>query len=226
MTITFAGSFLLFISTVITKECFFTLSTQNFTEVVDRSPKSWLIMFIDDNCGYCKDIIPIWRNVSEKLCNEENLSFGVVELGSNSDLRYRFEINYLLAFKLLRNGNIYTFDTTYPVQNLIDFSKRASAVSAGEKIPSYKSSIGKVWYIVKSIIKDLLLICECQYTKNLPDWVKVVLIIFLLFSPVVLAAILLWYLGSKTITGEEEEEINHKTLSAMRKEADIIRKYA
>jgi thiol-disulfide isomerase/thioredoxin len=215
---------LLIVSTITAKECFVTLSTQNFTQLVDHSPDTWLLIFTDEKCGYCKDLLPLWKEAAEKLCNEPNLNLGVVDLRSNSDLRYRFEINNALAFKLIKNGYVYSFDSSYPVQNLIDFSQRGSAVLTGEVIPSYKSSVRKAWYIVKSSIEELLPICDNDYLKDFPGWVKVLLLILLLFSPVMLAAILVWYLSSPTITGEEEEEINPTTLSAMKIQAKQRRK--
>lgn len=207
-----AGIFLLSLFSIITtKECVVYLSTHNFTELVDRSFHSWLVMFIDEDCGYCKDIVPLFVKTAEDLCNEPDLHFGVVKLKGNSDLHYRFEIKTTLAFKLIKNGKVYTYDESYPVQNLTDFSQRGSALVTGEITPFYKSSLSKIYYDATAVFEGLLPIFDNTYLANHPSSEKVSLLILLLLAPMILAAILLYYCSSKVTT--EDEQINVKVNS-------------
>eukprot|EP00826_Nyctotherus_ovalis_P050151 TRINITY_DN6115_c0_g1_i10.p2 TRINITY_DN6115_c0_g1~~TRINITY_DN6115_c0_g1_i10.p2 ORF type:complete len:233 (-),score=53.42 TRINITY_DN6115_c0_g1_i10:1604-2302(-) len=215
-----AGIILLFfLFAAAAEDCTVTLSTHNFSELVDHSPHTWLVMFIDEKCGYCRDIRPLWSETVEKLCGDSNLRFGVVELKANSDLRYRFEVDSTLAFKLIKNGRVYTLDSSYSVQNLTDFTQRGSAVLTGELLPSYKSSLKKLWLVFTGTFTGLLTVFDSSGFSYLT---KVVLLTLLLVSPLVLAALLLWCVVPKA--SAEEEQVNSEALKAMKMRAMTQRK--
>lgn len=210
---------LLFLLTVTAEDCTVTLSTHNFSELVDHSPHTWLVMFMDEQCGYCREILPLWSETVEKLCGDSSLRFGVVELKANSDLRHRFAVHSTLAFKLIKNGRMYTLDSSYSVQNLTDFTQRGSAVLTGELLPSYKSAPQKLWAAFATTFNDLLTVFEStgfSYSS------KIVLLVLLLVSPLLLAALLLWCVAPKSF--EEEEQINSESLKTMKTRATTQRK--
>ena len=119
---------LLLFSFSMADDCLVTLTSSNFSKLVINSPHSWLIMFVDEHCSYCKEILPLWNEAAEVLCMDSTYIIGTVHLESNKDLQYQFNIDTSLVFKLIKDNRVYTFDLSYPVQDLIHFAKYSNTL--------------------------------------------------------------------------------------------------
>ena len=176
-------------------------------------------MFVDEHCSYCKEILPLWNEVAEVLCKDSTYKIGTVYLESNKDLQYQFNIDTSLVFKLIKNNRVYTFDISYPVQDLMHFAKHSHTLLDGESVPSPKGSFSKLYFVIGRTIDAMMVIFDDIGIQMYPKFIKIILLILIIFSPFLLAMLLFTKLRLNDNEGKENERIEPEVLKLMKLES-------
>jgi len=109
---------------------------------------------------------------------------------------------------------MYVLNTNYPVQNLTHFAMNAPAFLQGKIVPAYKTNIEKFIYIVKNTFDSLLPIFTRLGLNDLPKFVKILLLIVGLLSPLIFGMI--WFYLADSAKNENKEEENLRPDSIMK----------
>eukprot|EP00826_Nyctotherus_ovalis_P017981 TRINITY_DN1532_c0_g2_i23.p1 TRINITY_DN1532_c0_g2~~TRINITY_DN1532_c0_g2_i23.p1 ORF type:complete len:252 (-),score=57.29 TRINITY_DN1532_c0_g2_i23:132-887(-) len=191
-------------------DCMVYLGSSNFTQLVDHSPKMWLLLFVDPDCVHCKHVDSAWQHASRELCHDPEFAMGVIDLKANKELEYRFEIKGPLSILLIKDKVVYSLEE-FPDKDISRFAYNADIVLKGRPVPSSKNFFSKLWYVTcLAAEKGLILFKYC----NLFTPIKLLLLLLLLLLPLLLGAVFLYLARTVETEGKYDENVRPESVES------------
>ena len=99
-------------------------------------------------------------------------------------------------FFLIKDGKSYQFATNYVEPNLAHFARHGDKLKPESRsLPKSKNTFEKLFYILKLNAHRLLQVMDYPILQDIPNFLKLMLIILLILSPILFVALCLWLLS-------------------------------